>query len=77
MGSTTSVSNYSSYRSKRGAGLIAFGALTALAAGAGIACTLWSMFGSCGGSSHSQEGIGYALQELEENKYGWTEVNSK
>ena len=33
MGSTTSVSNYSSYRSKRGAGLIAFGALTALSAG--------------------------------------------
>ena len=39
MGSTTSVSNYSSYRSKRGAGSIAFGALTALSAGAGIACT--------------------------------------
>ena len=77
MGSTTSLSNYSSYRSKRGAGLIAFRALTALSAGAGIACSLGSIFGSCGESSHSQEDIDYALQELEENKYRWTEVKSK
>ena len=73
MGSTRSVSNYSSYRSKRGAGLIAFGALTALSAGAGIACSLGSIFGSCGESSDSQEDIDYALQELEENKYHWTQ----
>ena len=53
MGSTTSVSSYSYYRNKRGTGLIAFGALTALSAGAGIAYTLGSIFGSCGGSSHS------------------------
>ena len=77
MGSTTSVSSYSYYRNKRGAGLIAFGALTALSAGAGIAYTLGSIFGSCGGSSHSQEDIDYALQELEDNKYRWTKVNSK
>ena len=77
MGSTTSVSNYSSYRSKRGAGLIPSGALTALSAGAGIACTLGSIFGSCGGSGHSQEDINYALQELEEYIYSCTEVNAK
>ena len=53
MGSATSVRNYSSYRSKRGAGLISFAALTALSAGAGIVCTLGSIFGSCGGSSQS------------------------
>ena len=69
MGSTNSVSNYSSNRSKRETGSTVFGALTALSAGAGIACTLGSIFGSCGGSNHSQEDIDYALQELEENKY--------
>ena len=54
MRSTTSLDNYSSYRNKRGAGLIAFGALTVLSAGAGVACTLKSIFGSCGGSSQSR-----------------------
>ena len=70
------MSNYSSYRRKIGAGLIG-AALTALSVGAGIACTLGSIFGNCGGSSHSEEDIDYALQELEENKHRWTEVNSK
>ena len=77
MGSTKTMRNYSANRNKRGAGLIAFGALTALSAGAGIACSLGSIFGGCGGSSHSQDDIDYALQELEENKYRWTEVISK
>ena len=77
MGSNKTMRNYSANRNKRGAGLIAFGALTALSAGAGIACSLGSIFGGCGGSSHSQDDIDYALQELEENKYRWTEVNSK
>ena len=77
MGSTKTMRNYSANRNKRGAGLIAFGALTALSAGAGIACSLGSIFGGCGGSSHSQDDIDNALQELEENKYRWTEVNSK
>ena len=39
-----------------------------------IACTLASIFWSCGESSHSQEDIDYAMQELEENKYRLTEV---
>ena len=37
-------------RNKRGLPIIAFGALTAATAGAGIACSLGSIFGMCGES---------------------------
>ena len=45
----TLTANISHNREKRGAPLVAFGALTALTAGAGIACAVGSIFGSCGG----------------------------
>ena len=38
-------------RQKRGPAMLAFGALTAVTAGAGIACSLGSIFGSCGGTN--------------------------
>ena len=62
---------------KEGAGLIAFGALTALSAGPGIACTLRSKFGNSGGPNHSQTENDYAFRELEENTFRTNKVNSK
>ena len=49
--SQTLTANKSNNREKRGAPLVAFGALTAWTAGAGIACAVGSIFGSCGGAS--------------------------
>ena len=56
-------------RTKRGAGLIALGALTAVTAGAGIACSLGRIFGACGGSSQDREDIDFALSQIELNNH--------
>ena len=64
-------------RTKRGAGLIALGALTAVTAGAGIACSLGSIFGACGGSSQDREDIDLALSQIELNNHRWVEVKGK
>ena len=64
-------------RTKRGAGLIALGALTAVTAGAGIACSLGSIFGACGGSSRDREDIDLALSKIELNNHRWAEVKCK
>ena len=64
-------------RTKRGAGLIALGALTAVTAGAGIACSLGSIFGACGGSSRDREHIDLALSQIELNNHRWAEVKGK
>ena len=64
-------------RTKRGAGLIALGALTAVAAGAGIACSLGSIFGACGGSSQDREDIDLALSQIELNNHRLVEVKGK
>ena len=59
---------------KRGAPLVAFGALTALTAGAGLACKVGSVFGSCGGEIRNREDIDFALEKLQNNDQIWTEV---
>ena len=41
-------------RQKRGPAMLAFGGLTAVFAGAGIACSLGSIFGSCGGTDQKR-----------------------
>ena len=64
-------------RNRRGVPLIAFGALTAVIAGAGIACSIGSIFGACGGSTKNRDDIDFALQKLEENENLWIEVQSK
>ena len=64
-------------RNKRGLPIIAFGALTAATAGAGIACSLGSIFGMCGESSSNREDIDFALNQLEQNKQEWIEVTTK
>ena len=64
-------------RTKRGAGLIAVGALTAVTARAGIACSLGSIFGACGGSSREREDIDLALSQIELNNHRWVEVKGK
>ena len=64
-------------RTKRGAGLIALGALTAVTAGAGTACSLGSIFGACGGSNRDREDIDLALSQIELNNNGWAEVKGK
>ena len=64
-------------RNKRGLPILAFGALTAATAGAGIACSLVSIFGMCGKSSGNREDIDFALNQLEQNKQGWIEVTTK
>ena len=72
--SQTLTANKSNNREKRGAPLVAFGALTALTAGAGIACAVGSIFGSCGEASRNCEDIGFALEKLQNNDQIWTEV---
>ena len=54
--------------------LVAFGAVTVLTAGAGIACSVGSIFGSCGGASRNREDIDFALEKLQNNDQIWTEV---
>ena len=63
-------------REKRGVPLLAFGALTALTAGAGIACAVGSSFGSCGGASQNREDIDFALEKLQNDDQIWTEVKN-
>ena len=53
---------------------MAFGALTALTAGAGVACAVGSIFGSCGGASQNCEDFDFALEKLQNNDQIWTEV---
>ena len=60
--SQTLAANKLNNREKRGVPLVAFGALTALTAGAGIACAVGSIFGSCGGASQNREDIDFALK---------------
>ena len=64
-------------RNKRGLPIVAFGALTAATAGAGITCSLGSIFGMCGKSSSNREDIDFALNQLELNKQEWIEVTTK
>ena len=64
-------------RTKRGAGLIALGALTAVTAGAEMACSIGSIFGACGGSSRDRENIDLALSQIELNNHRWGEVKGK
>ena len=75
--SETLMRNDSHERNRRGVPLIAFGALTAVTAGAGIACSIGSIFGACGGSTKNRDDIDFALQKLEENGNLWIEVQSK
>ena len=58
-------------RQKRGPAKLAFGALTAVTAGAGIACSLGSICGSCGGTDQNREDIDFALTQIEENNKRW------
>ena len=57
--------------------MLAFGALTAVTAGAGIACSLGSIFGSCGGTDQNREDIHFALTQIEENNKRWIEKMGK
>ena len=57
--------------------MLAFGALTAVTAGAGIACSLGSIFGSCGGTDKNREDIHFALTQMEENIKRWIEIMGK
>ena len=66
-----------SERTKRGAGLIALGALTTVTAGPGIACSLGSIFGACGGSSRDREDFDLALSQIELNNHRLAEVKGK
>ena len=66
-----------SERTKRGAGLITLGALTAVTAGAGIARSLGSIFGACGGSSRDREDIDLALSQIELNNHRWAKLKAK
>ena len=62
---------------RRGVPLIAFGALIPVTAGAGIACSIGSIFGSCGGTTKKRDDNDFGLQKLEENENLWIEVQSK
>ena len=64
-------------RNRRGVPSIAFGALTAVTAGAGLACSIGIIFGACGGSTKNRDDIDFALQKLEENENRWIEVQGK
>ena len=64
-------------RTRRGAGLIALGALKAVTAGTETSCLLGSIFGACGGSSQDREDIGFALSQSEIKNHGWAEVEGK
>ena len=64
-------------RQKRGPAMLAFGALTAVTAGAGIACSVGIIFGSCGGKDQNREDIGFALTQIEENNKRWIEMKKK
>ena len=75
--SETLMRNDSHERNRRGVPLIAFGALTAFTAGAGIECSIGSIFGACCGSTKNRDDIDFALQKLEENENLWIEVQSK
>ena len=68
--------NETNRREKRAAPLLAFGELTALTAGAGIACSVGSIFGGCGGSSRNRDNIDYALKKIEQKDYQWMGVKS-
>ena len=63
-------------RTKR-AGLIALGAHTAVTTGAGIASSLGSIFGACGGSSRDLEDIHSALSQIKINNHRWAENKGK
>ena len=75
--SETLMRNDSHERNRRGVPLIAFEALTAVTAGAGIACSIGRIFGACGGSTKNRDDIDFALQKLEENENLWIQVQSK
>ena len=62
---------------KPGPAMLAFGALTSVTAGAGIACSLGSIFGSCGGTDQNREDIDFALTQIEENNKRWIEIKGK
>ena len=64
-------------RTKRGAGLISLGALTAVTAGAGKACSLGSIFGACGGYSRDREAIDLASSQIELNNHLWAKIKGK
>ena len=51
-------------RTRKGAGLTALGALTVVTAGAGIACSLGSICGACGGSIRHCEDIDLAYRRF-------------
>ena len=69
----TLMRNDSHERNRRGVPLIA----SPVTAGAGIACSIGSIFGACGGSTKNRDDIDFALQKLEENENLWIEVQSK
>ena len=64
-------------RQNRGPAMLAFGALTAVTAGAGIACSPESIFVSCGGTDQNREDIDFALTQIEENNQRWIEIKGK
>ena len=43
---------------------------------AGIACSIGSIFGACGGSTKTRDDIDFALESFEENEKLWIEVQS-
>ena len=61
---------------KRAAPLIAFGALIAFTAAAGIACSIRSIFVGCIGSSRNRDDIDYALEKIEQIDYQWIEMKN-
>ena len=64
-------------RQKRGPVLLAFGALTAVTDGAGLACSLGCIFGSGGVTDQNRKEFKFALFQLEENNKRWNEIKGK
>ena len=50
-------------RQKRGAAMLGFGALTSVTAGAVIASSQGSIFGSCGGTDQNREDVDFVLTQ--------------
>ena len=64
-------------RTKRGAGLIALGALTAVTERARIASSLGSIFGACREFSRDREDIHLAISQIELNNHRWVKFKDK
>ena len=47
-----------------------------MTAGAGIAFSIGSIFGGCGGSSRNRDSIDYGLEKIELNDYQWMEIQN-